>query len=317
MTYGSFGYKERIQLITDPQKILANDLWIDYPVAVECIELLRLLFSQPTRCDRSYDFIATTKDSKNTQLIHRYQGMMLIGKTGNGKTEILRKFRKIAHSMAGGEMHMPGTKEKVSLNPVVLVNTPPMKIKFLFKKILEKIKYPISNTISKDDLLEQVIAGLKTSQVQMLMLDEFQNILRGDRSNLELLMSMLVHISSEAKLSLVLAGTPEIDTAVSSYPPLITRLLPFDLPRWKNGEIFQSLLKTMAEKRGLSFYPPLESEIINNHVYYMTEGYIGEVANLLYLAQKRNGYQLRTPNCFENIGWVRPSQRRSRLNQEY
>ena len=289
---------------------LSDGFWIDYPVAVNCLKNLLLLFQQPPPPSVGID--ASVHTATGGDLKHRYQGMMLVGDTGNGKTEILRRFKRIIDSRVVGETTIQIDNKMITLHPVVYIETPAMSAKYLFRSILDQMNFPYPNSISGDELLARVIVCLKLARVQMLMLDEFQNILVEDRPNHERLMSKLLYISNSIGLSLVLAGTPEIDTAVASYPSLMNRLFPFDIPEWENDTNFQSLLKTMAAKHKIVCNPPLEDPRVSNLIYHHTEGRIGEVANLLFRVVKtyENNF---SPEVFRKVSWSRPSERRSRL----
>ena len=289
---------------------LSDGFWIDYPVAVDCLKSLFLLFQQPPPPSVGRD--ASVHTATGGDLKHRYQGMMLVGHTGNGKTEILRRFKRIIDARLAGKTNIQIDNQMITLHPVVYIETPAMSSKYLFKSILDQMNFPYPNSMSEDELLARVIACLKLARVQMLMLDEFQNILLENKGNLERLMNKLLYISNSIGLSLVLAGTPEIDTAVASYPSLMNRLFPFDIPEWENDTNFQSLLKTMAINHKIISQPPLEDPRISNYIYNLTEGRIGEVTNLLFRMVKtyKNNF---SPKSFEEVAWSRPSERRSRL----
>ena len=290
---------------------LSEDLWIDHDIAVKCLKNLKLLFQQPspvTHAVREGNYIKTVTGG----LQHRYQGMMLIGDTGSGKTEILRRFKKMVDAIAGKVVRRQNVRENISLHPIVYVETPAMSTKHLFKAILDQLNYPYNTSRSAEDLFERAVHGLQSAQVQMLMLDEFQNVLLESGSNHERLMNKLRYLSNHIGLSLVLAGTPEVDTAVASYPALMNRLFPFDIPKWENGEDFQKLIRTMSEKRNIFCDPPLHDDIVCDKIYTLTEGRIGEMANLLFRVVSTYGSVL-TPEYFDNVDWVPPKERRSRF----
>ena len=290
--------------------------WVDYRVADDCLHLLHTIFlERPVSMDHLSGSSFANKFAfyhEDKRLMQRRQGMLLRGNTNNGKTRILLKFKEVIQEKTGNEFHVGAHKQKVSLHPVIYVSTPPSKMQFLFRDILQKLDAPYPNRLSKDELLGMAVDALVESEVRMLILDEFQNTLEGEKNNLPLLLKSLLHISNKAGVSLVLAGTPEIEVAIATQAPMRNRLLRFPIPEWRNNGEFQNLIKSMEEARNLRCTPPLHSPDIARQIFNMTEGLIGEVANLLFqLSTLSDNGLLNAENLSEvSRNWLNPSERK-------
>ena len=314
-----------------------DEFWVSYPVADECMVRLRYLLFSPRKSSFKEFYIRSQirkqftlqgkakippktkneawkeekeKVEKIDMLSHRHRGMLLVGDTNNGKTSILLRFKNLVEkSTYRRSILSKKNMALVSIKDIVYVITPPSRSITLLKCILKEIDKPCSENKNKDELLELVVEGLMTTQAKMLILDEFQNVKEGDKLNLPNLMDMLVYISNRAGVSLILAGIPEIETVISTTSTLRNRLYPFEIPKWNNDEEFQSLLKAIAERWKINCKPDLWSPEVFPQIHDLTEGLIGEVANLLSEVISHEGRDI-TLESFDKVDWMPPSQRR-------
>ena len=290
--------------------------WIPYPAADACFTLLDTIFLERPMSmddfDNSYTDLEFQDYDEEERSIQRHQGLLLKGNTNSGKTRILRKFKKRIEQERGGEITVGDYKQKISLHPIVYISTPPLKMLFMFRDILKQLNAPCPARTSQDELLEKVIESLIESEVRMLILDEFQNVLEGEKGNLPLLTKTLLHISTKAGVSLVLAGTPEIDVAISKHDPLRNRLLLFKTSIWSRGKDFQDFLMAMGASRNLIYHPLLHSPKMAKKIFDMTEGIIGEVSNVLFRLSALNDNGFINEKTFSQIekNWIIPSKRK-------
>ena len=311
---------------------LRKEFWIDYTIADDCLEQLLFLLLAPTfeknKKRRMYGTINSLKQRNiksmgghlnyyksetldSMQLMHRHPGMLLTGDTNNGKTAILLRFKELVEQNSLRRTVISKDNiESVSLKPIAYIETPPTQISALLKEILNSVNAPHNDKANVDELMINVIKALRTARVRVLMLDEFQNTLDVYGLKLPDLMNKLVYISNKASVSLILAGLPTISLAISSIHPLRNRLQRFHIPKWENDDGFQSLLKAMAKKRKIKCEPSFESEEMTDYIYSLTEGLIGEVANLISEVAGRNGDNL-TRASFEETPWMPPSKRKT------
>ena len=290
--------------------------WVDYPTADACFHLLyTILLERPVSMDHfdnSYTDLEFQDYDEEESSIQRRQGMLLKGSTNSGKTRILRKFKKRIEQDRGGEITVGDYKQKISLHPIIYISTPPLKMLFMFKDILKQLNAPCPVRTSQDELLGKVIESLIESEVRMLILDEFQNVLEGEKGNLPLLMRILVHISNKAGMSLVLAGTPEIDVAISKHDPLRNRLLLFKTSIWSKGKDFQDFLFAMGASHNIICEPHLYSPKMAKKIFNMTEGIIGEVSNVLFRLSALSDNGFINEEIFSKLekNWIIPSKRK-------
>ena len=290
--------------------------WIPYPAADACFTLLDTVFLERPMSmddfDNSYTDLEFQDYDEEESSIQRRQGMLLKGSTNSGKTRILRKFKKRIEQDRGGEITVGDYKQKISLHPIIYISTPPLKMLFMFKDILKQLNAPCPVRTSQDELLGKVIESLIESEVRMLILDEFQNVLEGEKGNLPLLMRILVHISNKAGMSLVLAGTPEIDVAISKHDPLRNRLLLFKTSIWSKGKDFQDFLFAMGASHNIICEPHLYSPKMAKKIFNMTEGIIGEVSNVLFRLSALSDNGFINEEIFSKLekNWIIPSKRK-------
>ena len=148
----------------------------------------------------------------------------------------------------------------------------------------------------------------------MLILDEFQNVLAGvsPGSKQNLLMQTLVHFSNEAGLSLVIAGTDDVKYAIGTVGALSSRLHAFHLDgNWRNKKLFQRMIGDLTTKIGIIGKPPLYDHETAKIIYRLTEGLIGEVADIINELLYYHGHKgYIALEDFDNIPWVKPNERR-------
>ena len=94
-------------------------------------------------------------------------------------------------------------------------------------------------------------------------------------------MDTIKNLSNQLKIPIVLSGTKDALRAISTNSQISSRFRPMYLTKWKMNKDFITLLATI-----LSMLPlKKKSNILNKNaaelVLEMSEGYIGEIINLL------------------------------------
>ena len=247
-------------------------------------------------------------------LDHRHVGMLLIGPANSGKTSILRKFRMDIINSTKKNIEDKENHEVTSLQPVVMLNTTPAGLRVFLINVLQKLHTPICERKGQnDELVLKVTEALVKAGTRMLILDEFQNVLAGvsPGSKQNLLMQTLVHFSNEAGLSLVIAGTEDVNYAIGTVAALSSRLHAFHLDgNWRKKKAFQKMLGDLTTKIGIVGKPPLYGNETAKIIYRLTEGLIGEVADIINELIYYHGHKgYIALEDFDNIPWVKPSER--------
>lgn len=278
--------------LSDDERIyqLNRDLWIGYPQAARILERMEELFQHPR--------------------IARMPNLLLIGKTNNGKTQILRRFQELhaASDNLGGEA--------ISV-PVLYVQAPPVPDeKRLYVDILNTLfaKHSLSDSPSK--LFANVKDKFERVGVRMLIIDELNSLVSGSPAKQRQFLTVLKHISNELQIPLVGAGTEDAVRALQTDPQLSNRFPPMTLPRWGMDADFRRLLASWEKILPLRKPSGLSEKILSHDIWSRSEGTLGEAVALLKQATR---YAIRSRNecidlhALENCGYEAPSERKKRL----
>jgi hypothetical protein len=94
-------------------------------------------------------------------------------------------------------------------------------------------------------------------------------------------MNSIKYIMNEVRRPVVVAGTAEVLTAVSSDPQISSRLRPLPLPRFDDDEVFQEMLAGFEMLIPLRKASELDSAAMSQLIYEHTDGIVGHVSDLL------------------------------------
>jgi len=232
-----------------------EDKWIQYDMASLALARLETMLNMPRKL--------------------RPVSMLLVGRTNNGKSSILKRFcdQNPPYRLDG---------ESFANYPVLKITLPATaNIGALYGKILQKTYTPYRYSDSPEKKESKVFSSLKRLQVKILVVDEFQNILSATDKKRFTTFQMLRDISSELNISIVAAGTKMALSAIKGDDTLESRLIPFLLPKWELNEEFQSLLASVEY-----FMPFIESSNISDPlfaeaIYYKCDGSIGDAIQIV------------------------------------
>ena len=283
---------EAMLLKSDEERILyiQDDRWIGYDKAGEVLEKMTDLLNYPR--------------------ILRMPNLLIIARTNNGKTQILRRFQELnpADDNIGGE----------SINvPVVYVEAPSdPDEKRLYCEILNAIFARYSKSDSPQTLLDNVKDKFERIGVKMLLIDELNNLIVGAMSKQRRFLTVLKRLGNTLQIPIVAAGTEEAIRAVQSDPQLSNRFEPMILPRWALDVNFQRLLATYEQMLPLRNFSGLSKKQMAQEIWGRSEGTIGEAINLIKKAAVlaiENGTEQIDAFTLANCGYDAPSARKKRL----
>lgn len=211
---------------------------------------------------------------------NRMPNLLIVGRSNNGKTEVLREFlkRHPAEERAGLDSVFA---------PVIYIQSPPGPSEQIFlNNLLMLLGATVRTNDSADRKLLQVLAILPRLQTKVLMVDELNALLAGSATKQRFLLNMLKFISNELQICIVAAGTPEAEHAIRSDAQLQSRFPLRALPRWQQGEDFRRLLYNFEYVLPLKQPSEIYKGEIASKLYGLSEGVIGEVAKILRSATK-------------------------------
>lgn len=229
---------------------------------------------------RASELLAEMEDLLEHPKINRMPNLLILGRSDNGKTEILREFlkRHPAEDRCGADSVYA---------PVIYIQAPPGPSEHIFLNNLLMLLGAIARpNDSSDRKLLQLLTILPRLETKILMVDELNALLAGSATKQRFLLNMLKYISNELQICIVAAGTAEAEHAIRSDAQLQSRFPLRTLPRWQQGEDFRRLLYNFEYLLPLQLPSEIYKGEIASKLYGLSEGVIGEVSKILRSAAK-------------------------------
>jgi hypothetical protein len=206
---------------------------------------------------------------------NRMPNLLIVARSNNGKTEILKEFLK---------RHPPVdrvTKDRIDA-PVVYIQSPPGPTEDVFlHKALQAVWAPVKVNDSPGRKLNQLIDMLERLEVKMLLIDEINALLAGSVTKQRFFLNMVKYIGNELGIPIVTAGTVDAQQALATDAQLKSRFPVRALPRWSWGKDFRRLLASFEFILPLKGASQLSDLHIAKYLYGLSEGVIGELATIL------------------------------------
>lgn len=230
--------------------------------------------------ERASEILAEMEDLLDHPKTNRMPNMLIVGRSDNGKTEILKEF--LARHPAEDRREFDTVYA-----PVIYVQAPPGPTENIFlDKMLMLLGVSVKRNDAPDRKLMQLMDILPQIQTKILMIDELNALLAGSVTKQRFFLNMLKYLSNELKISIVAAGTPEAEYAIGSEPQFKSRFPLRPLPRWKEGDDFKKLLRNFEFVMPLRQPSMIYKGELPGKLYGLSEGVIGEVAKILRSAAK-------------------------------
>jgi hypothetical protein len=236
--------------------------------------------------------------------------LLIIGDTNNGKTVIVREFER-PHR---GRDNPRGESARV---PVLLVQAPPVPSESRFySAILDQLFVPHSASASPAAKQQLVLQTLRYVETRMLVIDELHHLLAGHATAQRQCLNMLKYLGNELQIPIVGVGTKDAVRAMQADPQIANRFEPIGLPRWEMGREFVTLLATFERMLPIREASGLAQPKLATKILALSEGTIGELANLLNAAAihaVRTGRERIDDKVLREIDWTPPSERKRRI----
>ena len=232
-----------------------KQVFIPYPKAVELLDEMEDLLMHPK--------------------VNRMPNMLVLGRSDNGKTEILREF--LTRHPAESRVELGAVYA-----PVIYVQSPPGPSEHLFlNHMLMLLGVGIKQNESSDKKMMRLMQILKEVQNKVLLVDELNALLAGSVVKQRFFLNMLKYIGNELQISIVAAGTQEAVQAVSSDKQIKSRFPTRALTLWQDGEVFRKLLFSFESVLPLKEESQIYKGELARKLYGQCEGTIGELANII------------------------------------
>ena len=279
---------DKAQRLSDQERksLLDTPRWLTYTRAKEIDTKLEWLYEHPR--------------------VIRMPNMLIIGRTNNGKTDLITRF---------ASRHPPCENpegENITV-PVLVVQTPPKPTEAGF--YLELVR-PLLKRLpngSADTKRAFVIDILKGIQLKVLVIDEMHNMLSGTAQSQHLFLNVIKYLTNELQISIIGLGDQTLINAFSVNEQLQNRFEPEILPRWNRGSEFNRLLSSFELLLPLRYPSRLVDPQLSMKLLSMCEGTIGELSNLLNAAARYaidSGAEQINDVVLEKCGYKPPSERK-------
>ena len=259
---------------------------------------------------RAQAFLAQIEHLLGHPGTHRMPNLLLVGETNNGKTMLLRRFV---------ELHPAESTEIGSTRRVLSIQAPPVPDeRRLYFAILDALHAPYSPSGFTAAKMTQVLTVLQKVGVRMLVIDEIHHLLAGHLEKQRQFLNVLKYISNELQISLVGAGIKDALRAIHTDRQLGNRFDTVVLPRWTLDREFRMLLMSFEQSLPLRNPSNLAGKELATVLLSMSEGTIGELANLLCVAAAtaiRNGREEIDVALLKQVEWTRPSERKAAVER--
>lgn len=262
---------------TDDERIkfLFQFRWFDYPKAKLILEKLDELF-------------------KYGKDLPRITSVLIVGQGNNGKSSIIDRFKEL-HPDYDYNLSRPANLPNDYFDthtgagtPILHIIAPTSPVETqLYSSILTALPAPYQESYSIGKKLQLVLYYLKMMEVEMLFIDEIHNILSGSVAKQKQFLNAIKNLSIHLKIPIVLAGTKAALSALNTDPQIESRFMPMYLPKWQFDDDYGSLLATYQSMLPLKKNSKLLDEKVADEILMLTDGYIGNIFELLRLAAKK------------------------------
>jgi hypothetical protein len=229
--------------------------WISHPAAELALETMADLLAYPRR--------------------NRMPCLLIHGRTGMGKTMILRKFTRDHPKMIEprlGVMQMP----------VVLMQLPPEPAEIPFyEELLGALGLPLVGEVSRIRARRMARDALRIVGARILVIDEIHALLVGGDRQQRVFLNVIRLLANDLEMPLVCAGTPEARRALLTDSGLADRFGSIELPRWTNSLAFRRLLASYASILPLRRPSELDQDKVRGAILKLSDGITVRIVRLL------------------------------------
>jgi len=257
-TYGHLAAEHQaVASLPDDERIqwIRAERWISHPAAELALEAMGDLLTYPQR--------------------NRMPCLLVHGRTGMGKTMILRKFSRDHPKVVDPRLGL-------TQMPVVFMQLPPEPAEVPFyEELLGALGLPLVGEVSRIRARRMARDALRIVGARILVIDEIHALLVGGDRQQRIFLNVIRLLANELEMPLVCAGTPEARRALLTDNGLADRFEAVELPRWTNGMAFRRLLASYNAILPLRRPSELDQEKLRAALLKASEGITVRIVRLL------------------------------------
>jgi hypothetical protein len=206
---------------------------------------------------------------------NRMPCLLIHGRTGMGKTMILKKFFRDHPKIVDQRLGLAQT-------PVVLMQLPPEPVEVPFyEELLGAMGLPLVGEVSRTRARRMAREALKIIGARILVIDEIHSLLVGGERQQRVFLNVIRLLANDLEMPLVCAGTPEARRALLTDSGLADRFESVELPRWTNNLAFRRLLASFAGVLPLRKPSDLDHEKVRALIIRLSDGVTVRIVRLL------------------------------------
>ena len=165
--------------------------------------------------------------------------------------------------------------------------------------------------MAKEEQLHHLLTQMKPS---VLMFDEFHNIFRGRKRDIEAVFACLRRLGREHNIASVLVGEVAIDDHINATDEMGSRVDLCPIPRWQMDDEYLSLLDALESAIPLANPSGLAQPETASTIFALSEGLIGEIVGIVTAAAVlavQDGGERITVETVRRLNYVPLSKRRA------
>ncbi len=268
-------------LVADEQTRIAairTDFWVAYPVAKKALADMRDLLDEPRN--------------------PRTRNLLLVGRSGNGKSSIVRRFVK--------ENSRRIREDGQADFPVVAVDMPPDASETRFwSQVLRSLRVPFAESASPQRKMSQAFSVLEAVNCRAIIVDDVHNANVSNPRQVKQFLNVLKQSSTELQIPIIAVGIEDALNMLRSDRQLFSRFEQLLLPRWSLDKDWLSLLSAFEMSLPLANRSDLGSRTFAPLLLSKSNATIGGLAWILRkaaVASIRDGSERITPQAIERLG---------------
>lgn len=257
------------------------DRWIGYTRAIEVLGQLDDLVNYPRGL--------------------RMPNVLVVGRSGNGKSSIIERFEK-SHGIRTAETGG-------AIAPVLRVDMPdtPDQAQF-WSAILWALLITHRDTAPAKLLKREAKSALQYAHVGVLVIDEFNNLVNAGRKAGDIL-AAIRELSNALKISIVAFGTQAAINALNLEPHMKSRFQPLSLQRWRLDAEYLRFLASYERLLPLARPSGLATRELAPRIYGLGGDTVGGTVKLLKAAASLAvdlGTECITVPVLDKLAWTGP-----------
>ncbi|WP_183974131.1 TniB family NTP-binding protein [Tunturiibacter gelidoferens] len=284
-------------------EMASEALYWDNPARIKRVWNLKTQWIPYTRAEF---LIHKAEELLNRPKAPRLPCLLVYADPNSGKTALLKRY---------GELHPIDSNRggDAIRAPVISIEIRSPDEGALYDSILKAIQAPFKIQDRVQKKRNQILTILEKIGTRQLLLDELNTAISGPLLKQRNFLVALKNLLNEIQMTVFATGTPDARIALAPDQQLESRFEMEELRRWTYGEEFRQLLESFECRLPLREPSELQAPIFAKRIHELTEGYIGEIAELLMrVAVKAIETKKERIDCrlLAELNWKPPLQRR-------